>query len=64
MSSHVNSVIDHQKERLRNEISSQVEEFLKNGGSIDVLNRQGAHHAKERSSVWHSQNEFTIFVDA
>ncbi len=52
---------EHEKERMRAEIDSQVEEFLRRGGKIEVLNNDHAGSAAV-GSVWHQQDEMPNLV--
>lgn len=52
---------EHEKERMRAEIDTQVEEFLRRGGKIDVLNNDHTGNAAV-GSVWHQQDEMSNLV--
>lgn len=52
----------HEKERMRAEIDSQVEEFLQRGGKIDVLSGPNQQKASNVGSVWHQQDDMSTFV--
>ena len=52
----------YEKKRIRDEINTQVEEFLKKGGRIDVLHcRQSGNN--KIGAVWHSQDELPLLSD-
>jgi hypothetical protein len=56
-------VSSEEKQRLREEIRCQVEDFLKRGGRIDVLDTALSPGAKQRASIWHGQeipNDFMV----
>jgi predicted NUDIX family NTP pyrophosphohydrolase len=52
---------EHEKERMRAEIDSQIEEFLRRGGKIDILNSDVAGGSSV-GSVWHQQEDMTNLV--
>ena len=52
---------EHEKERIRAEIDTQVEEFLRRGGKIDVLNSDVAS-GSNIGSVWHQQDDMSNLV--
>ncbi len=52
---------EHEKERMRAEIDSQVEEFLRRGGKIDVLTSERAG-GSDIGSVWHQQDDMSNIV--
>ncbi len=52
---------EYEKQRMRAEIDSQVEEFLRRGGKIDVLN-SGLTGGDSVGSVWHQQDEMSNLV--
>ena len=52
----------HEKERMRAEIDSQVEEFLKRGGKIDVLTHSEQVSVTNIGSVWHQQDDMSNLV--
>lgn len=56
METHVTSVLDASKEKIRIEISTQVEAFLKRGGRIDVLT-DATRGDGNRGSVWHGDED-------
>ncbi len=48
-----------EKDRIRNEISSQVADFLRSGGQIDVLtNKNRAAQFSSVGSVWSDPDDF------
>ncbi len=53
----------HEKQRLRDQIRSQIEEFLINGGTIEVFDNGRQHTTDKRASVWHEQVSFSLAVD-
>lgn len=53
-----------EKERIRTQISAQVDEFLRNGGQIENCSRkQIATNNKSVGGVWHSPNEILSMVE-
>ncbi|TXS92802.1 hypothetical protein FV139_12585 [Parahaliea maris] len=53
-----------EKQRMRDQIRQQVEEFLHKGGRIDVMDRTPPRRqAGERGSVWHGQDDFQQLLD-
>ena len=54
-------VSEHEKERMRAEIDSQIADFLDRGGKIDVLTNE--HQLQSRvGSVWHPQDDAANLV--
>lgn len=56
METHVKSALDATKEKIRIEISSQVEDFLKRGGQINVV-QDPVPESANRGMVWHGNDE-------
>ena len=54
-------VSEHEKERMRAEIDSQIADFLSRGGKIDVLISENRQSPKV-GSVWHQQEEMANIV--
>lgn len=52
---------EHEKQRMRAEIDSQIEDFLRRGGKIDVLN-SGVANSSDIGSVWHQQDDMSNLV--
>lgn len=52
-----------EKQRMRDQIRQQVEEFLHRGGRIDVMDRGANRQAKQRGPVWHGQDDFQQLLD-
>ncbi len=48
---------ESEKNRIRNEIDVQVEEFLKSGGKIDVVNSKNRSPRAAIGSVWHGSDD-------
>lgn len=46
-----------EKERIRAQISAQVEAFLSAGGKIDVVTQMEAQARASVGSVWHDHNQ-------
>ena len=57
------------KEAIRSQISAQVEEFLRHGGQIRVVDTGASANTVESrvtrniGSVWHGQDELQSFID-
>lgn len=62
MENQVTSVLDATKEKIRIEISTQVEEFLKRGGRIDILT-DPTRGDGNRGVVWHGDEEAMTLTD-
>ena len=52
-----------EKDRVRDEIRAQVEEFLRKGGQINVFNSDIAADQANIGSVWHGQDELPGVID-
>lgn len=52
-----------EKQRVRAEIASQIEEFLRRGGRIDVLEKNSQHRPASVGSIWHNNDDPTDFSD-
>ncbi len=63
MSNHVSSVIANDKQVLRTLIAGQVEEFLKRGGEVEVVERRESHLHQARASVWDTRFEIPEVID-
>ena len=48
---------ESEKNRIRSEIDAQVEEFLKAGGKIDVVNANQRNPKTSIGSVWHGPDD-------
>ena len=48
---------ESEKNRIRSEIDAQVEEFLKSGGKIEVVNTNQRSAITSIGSVWHGPDE-------
>ena len=48
---------ESEKNRIRNEIDAQVEEFLKSGGKIDVVNGNQRSPKASIGSVWRGSDD-------
>ncbi len=46
-----------EKERIRSEIDRQIEEFINNGGQIDVVSTNSRLTSTDMGSVWHNNEE-------
>ena len=46
-----------EKERIRSEIHRQIEEFINNGGQIDVVSTNSRLTSTDMGSVWHNNEE-------
>jgi hypothetical protein len=53
---------EHEKQRMRDEIDRQVEEFLRRGGKIDIVQDKHSSSASSVGSVWHTQEETSALV--
>ncbi len=45
-----------EKQRVRAEIASQIEEFLRNGGRIEVLEKNSDKSPRSIGNVWHNSD--------
>ena len=52
-----------EKERIRDQIQRQVEEFLRSGGEIQVLEGAARRQSMQKASVWHGREEFSVTAD-
>ena len=52
-----------EKERIRLQINAQVEEFLRRGGAIEVVNKNAEPARAIVGSIWDDQGEFTPLSD-
>ena len=57
MGREVKSRTTAEKERIRAEIEDQVQQFLKKGGSIDVVNQGGANQQRQLGSIWQNLDD-------
>ena len=57
MGREVKSPTTAEKERIRAEIEDQVQQFLKKGGSIDVVNQGGANQQRQLGSIWQNLDD-------
>ncbi|WP_431311304.1 hypothetical protein [Parahaliea mediterranea] len=48
---------------MRDQIQCQVEEFLKRGGEIHVMDDAGKRNNSKRASVWHGQEDIHQLID-
>ena len=48
---------EQEKHRMRAEIDRQVEEFLRRGGKIDVVEDEHRTRTSSVGSVWHTQDD-------
>ena len=55
------SVIE--KQRMRSEIASQVEEFLRNGGRIQVVEKETRSPPASIGSAWHDNDDLMDLSD-
>ena len=46
-----------EKERIRSEIDHQIEEYINNGGQIDVVSSNNCHASTDIGSVWRNNEE-------
>ncbi len=53
----INRLDVEEKQRVRAEIASQVEEFLRRGGRIDVVEQNNKGGQNAIGNVWHSHHE-------
>ncbi len=54
----------YEKQRLREAIRSQVEEFLSRGGTIEVFDgSQWQQNRDRRASAWHDQASISLAAD-
>lgn len=53
-----------EKQQIRNQIRCQVEEYLRRGGEIRVLDAPGKkRNGAQRASVWHGQEDINELID-
>ena len=53
-----------EKERIRNRISAQVDEFLRQGGQIETCSQtRVSSNSKSVGGVWHSPDELLSMVE-
>lgn len=53
-----------EKQRMRDQIRQQVEEFLHRGGRIDVMDRNPPRRQDcGRGSVWHGHDDYQQLLD-
>jgi hypothetical protein len=52
-----------EKQRVRAEIASQIEEFLRKGGRIEVLEKNSEKSANSIGNVWHTNDDLTDLSD-
>ncbi|WP_116364361.1 hypothetical protein [Parahaliea mediterranea] len=52
-----------EKQRIRDQIRQQVEEFLHRGGRIDVMDGKPRLQAVRRGPVWHGQDDFQQIME-
>lgn len=52
-----------QKQRLRDQIRSEIEDYIRRGGEIRVLDGAGKRDTARRASVWHQQEEVQRLID-
>ncbi len=50
-----------EKQRVRAEIASHIEEYLRRGGRIEVLEKESKHRPNSVGSIWHSNDDLTDF---
>lgn len=58
-----NSASPFQKQRMRDQIRGEVEEFLRSGGEIRVLDSAGSKDKARRASAWHQQEDVQQLID-
>lgn len=63
MASNARAVNNYQKQQMRDQIQCQVEEFLKRGGEIHVMDDAGKRNNAKRASVWHGQEDIHQLID-
>jgi hypothetical protein len=52
-----------EKQRVRAEIASQIEDFLRRGGRIEVLTKESQDRPNSVGSIWHSNDHLMGFSD-
>lgn len=63
MASSSGSISPFEKQQMRHQIQSEIEEFLKRGGEICVLDEPGKQDKAKRASVWHGQEDIHQLID-
>ncbi|QFU77473.1 hypothetical protein EY643_18350 [Halioglobus maricola] len=53
MKRHNNTINESEKKRIRDEIDTQIAQFLETGGKIDVLSGNSNDSKRVIGSVWH-----------
>ncbi len=53
----------HEKQRQRDQIRSQVEEFLRRGGTIEVFDNARQAACKRRACGWHEQSSLVAAIE-
>ncbi len=52
-----------EKEKIRRQIDAQVNDFLRNGGRICVLDNRGGQNQSRAGTAWRDQGELPEFAD-
>ncbi len=58
-----NTSSSNEKSRIRDQIQLQVEEFLRQGGEIEILDSAAQRGSLQKASVWYGREDFAVTAE-